>query len=277
VKPAWDGLRKAVEEMRPKAEPKIRESTEPIFKAEDEIVGKMRESVMSVLEPLLKQHVVPHLSKIMAIIKSPMRDAFADAANLFDDKVSKWQPQGEISKSFRDLDYFARSYWELRGALKRTDDMYEPLWALREIFSDIYPWGLIWKAHDSVYKHTDNAVYTWEQGILKENNPELAESLKREVIIKYRHDTDIATTRYYAKILLLIIMPPFEAAVQPAAKHIIEPLAEAIPEPLRDFIDIKEMFEDLYKGIVNDSINVILNADGTDAPDDAFRSVSISN
>jgi hypothetical protein len=34
------------------------------------------------------------------------------------------------------------------------------------------------------------------------------------------------------------------------------------------------MFEDLYKGIVMESINVVLNAD---APDEAFRSVSIAN
>jgi hypothetical protein len=34
------------------------------------------------------------------------------------------------------------------------------------------------------------------------------------------------------------------------------------------------MFEDFYKGVVMDSIHVVLRADG---PDDAFRSVSISN
>lgn len=274
VKPAWAGMRKAAEELRPKIEPKIREATEPIFKAENEIIGKMRESVMSVLEPLLKEHVTPHLTKIVGIIKSPMRDAFADCANLFDDKISKWTPgSGELEKSFRDLDYFSRSYWELRSAIKRTDDMYDPLWLLREIFSDIYPWGLIWKGHNYIYKHTDNAVYTWEQAMLKEKNPELAEPLKRDVIIKFRHDTDIATQKYYASILKKIVMPPFEAAVHPVSKHIIEPLADSIPEPLREFIDIKQMFEDLYKGIVMDSINVILRAD---APDDAFRSISIS-
>jgi hypothetical protein len=42
VKPAWAGMRKAVETLRPLAEPKIREATEPIFKLENEIVGKMK-------------------------------------------------------------------------------------------------------------------------------------------------------------------------------------------------------------------------------------------
>ncbi len=53
VKPAWAGMRKAVEELRVKLEPKIRELTEPIFKAENEIIGKMRgNNFMSRVESL---------------------------------------------------------------------------------------------------------------------------------------------------------------------------------------------------------------------------------
>jgi len=275
VKPAWAAMRKAVEELRPKMEPKIRELCEPIFNKQAEVQAKMKEQVMSVLEPLIEKHINPHLGKIVDIIKSPMRDAFTEGANLFDEKISKWQPSGEMEKSFRDLDYFGRSHWELRSSLNKIDVMYEPLWVLREIFSDISPWGLIWKGHNAVYRHVDNAVYTWEQAMLKEKNPELAEPIKRDVIIKYRHDTDIATNQYYAAILRKIIMPPFEAAVHPVAKHIIEPLADMVPDPLKEFLDIKEMFEDLYRGIVMASINVVLGV--SDAPDDAFRNVSIAN
>jgi len=260
VKPGWTAMRGAVEAVRPKVEPIIREKLEPIFKLENDIIAKMREAVMSALEPLLKEHVTPHLGKIVGIIKSPMREAYADAINLFDDKISKWTPEADMQRSFRDLDYFARSYWQLHPALKKVDDMYDPLWVLREIFSDIYPWSLIWKGHDSVYKHVDNAVYTWEQAMLKQHDPSLAEPIKRDVIIKYRHDTDIAVMRYYTKILKLIIMPPFEAVVHPVTKHIIDPIAEMIPEPMREFIDIKQMFEDLYIGIIEDSIAVVLRS-----------------
>lgn len=42
VKPAWAGMAKAVKEIRPKIEPKIRDLTEPIFKAEIQIVEKMK-------------------------------------------------------------------------------------------------------------------------------------------------------------------------------------------------------------------------------------------
>lgn len=171
-----------------------------------------------------------------------MHKAFSTSIDLFDTHVSKWQPKdSEWEKSFRDLDYFARSWWELRPALEAVDVMYDPLYVLRDIFDSIWPWHYIWKGHNYIYRHTDNAVYTWEQAMLKEKNMELAEPLKRDVIIKFRHDTDIAVMKYYAKIIKAIILPPFEAVIHPVAKHLIDPLANSIPEPLREFIDIKQV------------------------------------
>ncbi len=56
----------------------------------------------------------------------------------------------------------------------------------------------------------------------------------------------------------LILLPPFEALLNPAAKHIIEPLANLVPEPLQEFIDIKQDFEDLYNGILDDAIDSVV-------------------
>lgn len=57
----------------------------------------------------------------------------------------------------------------------------------------------------------------------------------------------------------LILLPPFETVLNPAAKHIIEPLANLVPEPLQEFIDIKQDFEDLYNGILDEAIANVLN------------------
>lgn len=46
--------------------------------------------------------------------------------------------------------------------------MYEPLWALNIIFTDIYPWGLIYQGHQEIRGFIDNAVYTFEQAVKKE-------------------------------------------------------------------------------------------------------------
>lgn len=267
VKPAWAGMSKAVKELRPKIEPKIRDAVEPIFKAEVEIMDKMKSAVMSVIDPILQEHVCPHLSKVVAILKSPMTEGFDEAYKIFNTKIDKWEPQDDLKKSFYDLDWFPRSYWEMRPATEKTDVMYEPLWALHEIFRDIYPWSLIWTAHDLLRDKTDNAVYTWQQVLVKaqENggkpDKSLADKAKKEVMEKFRHDGDIATTQYFCDIMKRIVMPPFETLLHPAAKNIIEPLAEAVPEPLQEFLDIKQMFEDLYNGIVDGAIETVVRSD----------------
>lgn len=65
-------MEKAVEELRPKIEPTIKDMVGPIFKAEAELIEKMKQGAMSIIDPLLQQHVVPHLGKIVEVIKSPV-------------------------------------------------------------------------------------------------------------------------------------------------------------------------------------------------------------
>lgn len=279
VKPAWAGMAKTVKEVRPKIEPKIRELTEPIFKAENEITEKMKNAVMSVIDPILQEHVCPHLGKIVSILKSPFNEALAECYRLFDERVRKWEPHSdkELKQSFREQDWLPRSYWEMRPATDKTEVMYEPLWALHLIFSDIYPWGLIWKSHNELRRITDNAVWTWETILVNKQEKEGKGADKEEslhaldsVLQKFKHDGDILATNYYCDIMKTIVMPPFEALIQPAAKAIIDPLADAIPEPLREFIDIKQMFEDLYNSIVDATIETVVRSDqppqGSPAP-----------
>jgi len=241
-------------------EPKVRESLTPYFEAKKSVMDKMRSGVMSVIEPLLVEHVNPHLGKIVRIIKSPMTEAYEEAMRLWQEKVDKWEPKENRKQSFYELDWLGRSYWELRTALNKLDVMYDPLWVLQEIFPQIWPWHYIWKGHSRIYKLTDNAVYTFEKGIDEKGDKEV---VKRETLAKFKHDTDEACMHWYAHVLKAIVMPPFEKLLIPAAQNIIEPLADLVPDPLKEFLDINQMFEDLYNGVIDDSINVILRADGS--------------
>lgn len=274
VKPAWAAMRKTVEELRPKVEPKVRESVTPLFEAKKGIMDKMRSGVMSVIEPLLVEHVNPHLGKIVTIIKSPMTEAFEECIRLWQEKVDKWEAKEDRKASFYELDWLGRSYWELRTALNKLDVMYDPLWLLQEIFPQIWPWHYIWKGHSRIYKLTDNAVYTFEKGIDEKGDKDV---VRRDTLLKFKHDTDLAAMHWYAHILKAIILPPFEKLLHPAAKHIIEPLADLVPDPLKEFLDINQMFEDLYNKVLDDSINVVLRADGSGETSRDGASVSHSS
>jgi len=267
VKPAWAAMEKVVKALREKIEPVIKEMIDPIAKATNEIMDKIKGAVMNLIEPLLKEHVSPHLGKILDVIKSPMVDGYQATTTIFEEHISKWEVKGtskdELMKSFSDLDWVPRS-WRMWSATDKLSIMYDALWALHSIFPDIYPYTAIWDGQDELRKRCDNAVYTWEQKLIVSAEKDAgdvkasAEKLKLEVIEEFKQDSQKAVRIFYHTIIKKIVMPPFEALVVPACKAVLEPLAEAIPEPMKQFLDIMKMFEDLYNGIIDDSIKVVL-------------------
>eukprot|EP01124_Arcella_intermedia_P016895 TRINITY_DN2349_c0_g1_i1.p1 TRINITY_DN2349_c0_g1~~TRINITY_DN2349_c0_g1_i1.p1 ORF type:complete len:544 (-),score=78.05 TRINITY_DN2349_c0_g1_i1:109-1740(-) len=266
VSPAWAAMSKTVEELRPKVEPTIKELVDPLGKQKAQIIEKMKDGVVGIINPIMDEHVKPHLTKILEIIKSPVVEGYEELKGLLDKQfgvfASKFNP-AQPDENFRDLDYFSRwSWWEARPATQKFDVMYEPLWALHVIFSDIYPWSTIYNGQDQLRKILDNAVWTYQVEIKKAieekiDNP--CETCKTVVFERFEEDARLATTLFYLKIFKDMIMPAFNKLVKPACKMVIDPLAELIPEPMKQFIDIHDMFDKLLNGIIDDVIKNILN------------------
>jgi hypothetical protein len=270
VTPAWGAMEKAVEELRPKIEPTIKEMVGPIFKAEADLMEKMKSGAMGIIDPILKEKVTPHLGKIVEVIKSPFTEGYEHCFKLFEEEISKFEIKGginETKKEFYHLDWYARS-WRMWPALQKVEVMYEPLWALHIVFEDIWPWGLIWKGYDELRLRTDNAFYTFEQRLIQhmeqdsEADPKaLVEKIKNSVLADFKADAVKSSLNYYSDILKTIVMPPFEKVVIPACKTVIDPVASLVPDPLKQFIDPNAMFEELLNGIIDGSIETVLSSD----------------
>jgi len=271
VAPAWKGMAATVEKIRPELEPKIAVMVDPIGTAEGELINKIKEVAMSAITPLLEQHVTPHLQKIMEAIQKPMVDAYDDAQKFYDEKVGGFEvkgPKADLEKSFHPLDHLQHSS-EIWACQRKIDVMYDPLWALNVIFPDIYPWSMIWKGHNSIKRTFDQAVYTWEQRLLKtaeENEACLADgkatndTVRSAVLEDYKFDSNIRITRWYTKVIRAIIMPPFNAVVIPACKTIITPIGDTVPDAMKEFVNIEGLFDDLLDQIINESIAVVLSS-----------------
>jgi len=269
VGPAWKAMSSTVEAARPQLEPKIKELVDPIGKAQGEIMQKIQDAAMSVINPLLEQHVNPHMAKVMEIIQSPMTQCYDESYKMFDEQINKFEvkaPKDELVKGFRQLDWFHRS-WEMYNATRNLDILYDPLWALNVIFPDIYPWGLIWRGHDEIRHTMDNAMYTFEQKLLKAHEANesalnegkaLADRLKAETMADYQYDAKLSTVEWYCEVIKKIIHPPFNAVVLPACKAILDPLNDTIPDPVKQFLDINQMFDDMINGIVDESIKTVV-------------------
>jgi len=216
---------------------------------------------MSIIQPLLEQHVTPHLTKILEIIKSPVVKGYEKGGELLLEQFGKVKSDN-LDGSFKQMDQWSRwSWWEARKATEYFDKMYEPLWALHVIFEDIYPWSTIYHGQDKLRKILDNAVYTYEIEVKKSVEAKSDNPLDfKGVMQRYQEDSETATIIYYLKIFKDIIMPAFNKTVIPACKAIIDPLASIIPEPMKQFIDPDDMFDRFINGLIDDTIKVILKS-----------------
>jgi len=264
-----------VEDLRVKLKPILEKLVDPINQAQNALLDKIKEQAMSVIDPALEKFVKPHLSKILIFIKAPMVDAYEEAVKLFEAKLvdctKDMKGKDDLKKSFSSLDWYPRSY-ELRPSLEKVEAMGDPLSGLREIFTDIQPWDLIYGAHDEIRKKSDNAVYTYEKKLLEEveKDPSVVSdeekrnvlllSVRTSVVEGFRSDAQLATLIFYGTILKTIVSVPVEGLVFPGIEKILDPLSSQIPDEVKDYIDPIKIIENLLSGIIDDSIATVLNA-----------------
>jgi len=225
--------------------------------------------VVGIINPAVDEKVKPHLTKILDIIKSPVVDSYGLAFDIWNENIDKYDTDfnaAEFSKGFRQLDYVPHSYLMWR-ACDKLDVMYEALWALREIFTEIWPWSVIWDCHTKIRGFTDNAMYTFEEKLkkfLEEGGKEgdaakaNVKRAKEETTAEFKHDIEYATAKLYLFIFRAIVGPPFQKFLVEPAKSLLEPVNSAIPDTMKQFIDVQDMFDQLVNNTLDDVIMNVL-------------------
>jgi len=266
-------MEKAIEVLRPKIEPVIRDQVTPIITLENELLAKMKEGTMSLIEPILVENVKPHLQKIVEIIKSPVVESFEIAIKIFEEQCDQTEIKGsnkdEIKRSCYYFDWLSWSY-RLWPAFKPLDSMYDPLWALHVIFSDIYPWGLIYDCQHQIRQRVDSAVFTFQLRLMREidenstilTNPELLKAthqkIKAQIVEDLKHDAKVCTDMFYVKLIKKVVMPPFQKLVTPVVRVILDPIASLVPGPLKEIVDPNQTFQEFLVSIIEESIRVVI-------------------
>lgn len=272
VKPAWAAVEAAAKQVLPKIEPVFKDKATALFEVENDIATKIKEGIMTIIQPAMTEHIEPHTAKIFDIAKQPVSDAFDTAILLFSDAVDKLEIRGanrdELSRSMRELRWL--SYWYLYPATDKLDAMYDPLWALRMVFPDIWPSSIIWDAKYKIRRRIDAAAHCFELRLLPQlegspalNNPEqlkaVVQSIKAGIIEDLRHDIEIAKKMVWLRIIKDIVQPPFNRHIRPLCQHVIQPLVSALPEFAKTILDPWQTFDDIIKNVINTLILAVVS------------------
>lgn len=120
--PAWKAAEEAIKVLRPKIDPVIKDNVTPILELEIKIANTIKEGAMSIIDPILAEHVAPHLAKIAEICKSPVVEAFDKAIEIFLTETSALDVKGttkeEVKRSLYPLSWYSWG-WRIWPALEK--------------------------------------------------------------------------------------------------------------------------------------------------------------
>jgi hypothetical protein len=120
--PAWKACEEAIKVLRGKVDPVIHDNIGDVVSQEDSIAAKIKEGAMDIINPILSEHVTPHLTKIAEIAKSPVVEAFDKAIEIFVAETSKLDIKGstkeEVLRSLYPLSWYTWG-WVLWPAIEK--------------------------------------------------------------------------------------------------------------------------------------------------------------
>jgi hypothetical protein len=251
VGPAWSAAYSAVKKVRPDVEAKIKEMMQPIVDAQkqiqDEIIGMVEKNS----KDFLNEKVTPHLTPLIEIVFAPVTDGFRILLKAYDVAIEKGKAKYETTeeRTYMVNHYSYNSeYWD---AERKMWDLYDPLWEMRRVFDDIYPWNITGRARRRLRKTLNNALFTFEH-IFEDGKAtgKTYDEAAAEARLLMVQDCRTAIQRVLGKILFGCVENFYEKLVIRTARKLVAPLAEKVPQAIKDFVDPEQLLEELLYNIL---------------------------
>jgi len=181
------------------------------------------------------------------VLFAPVVDSFKLIVAAFDESVAKGK---EGYKQQEDKMYMVWHHsWnhKLWDAERKMYDLYDPLWDMHTIFSDVSPWGICGKACRRLRKLNKNALFTFENFLHDGMSWDDAAKAARERLVQ---DCRTAVIHVLARMLFDVVDRGFEKLVVTPCRKIVKPMSDVIPDVVKDFCDPEEMLEEVLFNIL---------------------------
>lgn len=258
VGPAWSAAYGGVTKVKDEMLAKIKEQMGPIVDTQTSVKAEIIKMVEAGAKDFLNEKVTPHLSPLLEIVFAPILDAFRILHKAFDSAIEKGRAKYETHEKrvYMVNNYSYNSeYWD---AERKMWDLYDPLWDMRRVFDDIYPWNITGKARRRLGKTMKNALYTFENifedGKATGKTFDEAAAEARELMIQ---DSKSAVMRVLGQLLFGCVENFFEKSVIRLSRKLVAPLADKIPEIIKTFVDPEDLLESLLYDILRSCCNLV--------------------
>jgi len=113
------------------------------------------------------------------------------------------------------------------------------------------------KAIQTLLETLDAAVYTLEGRLDKSEAKDLEtqKAILEQVLKDFDYDVQIIRSNFVKEVVMSILMAPFKKFVAPHVDPILQKAEDAIPEPMQNFINLKNIMDDLIRFFVGQPID----------------------
>jgi hypothetical protein len=259
VKPAWAVAYTGVKKIRDAAKEKVGKSVGPIGEAQRALQEKIMDAADKPSKKVINDKVQLHLDPLLQIIFAPVNDAFKLILLAYDTALERgrahYAPREDRLYLVRHQSY-NNFYWD--ADRKLWADLYDPLWEMRKVFSDVSPWGITGKARRRLRKVFKNALFTFETRLEEQGGAEHWDRVAAETRETMKHDCRAAVSRVLGKLLFGVVEQFWLTAVIKPLRKETRKLGEHIPEPVKLFLDPEELLErTLHNVLLQCCINVV--------------------
>jgi hypothetical protein len=267
VKPSWAAMAKAAEQLQGVIEPSLKKVGTTLGETEEKIKQSIKDAVLPQINPLMDEHVKPHVQKILDLLRNPMQAAYSGSINVWEKMSQDYIKEVKKDKAgFKNYTSpINRPLWYIWREKDKLQECYDPLWLLNIVFPDIYPSSVIYDGKKQIENGIDSACYSYHYRMMQllktdENAVEKHTArLREEILEQLKKDSKIWMMIWYNMALKAIIMPPLMKIVNPIVNPLLSPVDKMVPDALKQIINVRGLFDEILNDLIDGIINPLFD------------------
>jgi len=254
----WAALQNAIETLREKIDPIIRQGISKILALKMAVEQKVKALVIDKLGEMLGKYVTPFIQPLLLAFEKPLSNSFKAARVLLQEKIILSELGTDPAARNATLDKISRDRMIKKTLCEPLSELTESLEQLKSInefskkvFESVEPEALRVSAETLLMETVDAAIYTLEKRL---EAGESQDTLLEEVLKDFDYDVIIARATYVKEVVWNIFTSAFKKLIAPVTDPIIQNVSNAIPEEMSQFLDIQKIFNELVDTFIGQPV-----------------------
>jgi len=179
-----------------------------------------------------------------------VNEAFKIVLSAFDTAINKGKERYTTREDRMHMvthNSYNSEFWD---ADRKLWDLFDPLWAMRTVFSDVSPWGITGKARRRLRKTLNNALFTFETKLEEAGGKDHWDRVAAETREVLKQDCRAAIARVLGKILFGVVEIFWDVLIIRPSRILVSPLADAIPDVVKQFVDPEDILEQTLNAVL---------------------------